>query len=219
MEEGEEESWGVWWLTVFGRPGEVLPHVFAGAESGYPPETRHSHTRTPEVRRLFKIKHHRLFQMSYERDRKTTHVKRNSVLITLHKPEKKSVWTTVSRLRNTIPLCTVLTKGCPLKFNLLKFQSVSIDAFTLGVWAQTWTSSTLNLLIRANTTGMPGPPRKGGLGQRKVWKQQCPNNMAVHSSCTGWSRKPGKSGPLMSMDVVYTSGATHWTAVNTTNAS
>lgn len=89
MEEGEDENWGVWWLTVFGRPGEVLSHVFAGAESGYPLETRHRHTCTPEVRGLFKMKGHRLFQMSYERDRKTTDVRRNSVLITIHKPEKK----------------------------------------------------------------------------------------------------------------------------------
>lgn len=88
---GEEENRGVWWLTVFGRPGEVLSHVFAGAESGYPLETRHRHTCTPEVRGLFKVKGHRLFQMSYERDRKTTDVRRNSVLITIHKPEKKCV--------------------------------------------------------------------------------------------------------------------------------
>lgn len=33
---GRRENWGVWWLTVFGRPREVLSHVFAGAESGYP---------------------------------------------------------------------------------------------------------------------------------------------------------------------------------------
>lgn len=54
-----------------------------------PFETRHRHTCTPEVRGLFKMKRHRLFQMSYERDRKTTDVRRNSVLITIHKPEKK----------------------------------------------------------------------------------------------------------------------------------